>query len=154
MTDTLTANLAALPPDQLAYLDWQMRWTSTARGAVSKQRPATSVVPAEQTASWESTLSAFVALFTFRLDSRLLIRLFACFLASFLTCLFSFLSSFASPACGPATAVPAIAATRARTATASAAWGRPFQIRLMRHLPSAPGHCNPMPHAAPALRLG
>lgn len=31
MTDTLTANLAALPPDQLAYLDWQVRWTSTAR---------------------------------------------------------------------------------------------------------------------------
>lgn len=31
MTDQLVATLEALPPDQLAYIDWQMRWTSTAR---------------------------------------------------------------------------------------------------------------------------
>lgn len=31
MTDSLVANLAALPPDQLAFLNWQVNWTGTAR---------------------------------------------------------------------------------------------------------------------------
>lgn len=40
MSDSLAADLTALPPDELAYLDWQARWTETARSLQLPPDPA------------------------------------------------------------------------------------------------------------------